>query len=350
MQLNSAIYKICFMIGLLSLTGCQSENSLAIFGQNNAIWVESIYFRGYKPSNKAPLTNQYIESLSNTLNTNAIKYAYIFAGPYQEDGHIPAYAFSDTAQQSVRSIKALYPDLVILPWLGGVQDKTVQLGDSAWRANAIADTKRLIDTLNVPGVHVDFEYIIRGEPFLDKDLKPEQPNAINDYGTWVNTFHQDLRTALPNAFISSVVLATSPDTKPWKRKTNMKELETLVQLVDQISFLFYDTGISNEDTFQKNCQHLLADISQLKKHQKDTQFLVAIGTFQNHPALRKFRNMQIENIPNSLKTIKNSAISMDPENQIVDGIALFCDWQTDPKEWKEFYNEWALFHFRKQAN
>lgn len=337
---------LCFLFFGLS-SGCQPKKAHHIFGQENAVWVESIYFRGYRPSTGHKLTNKHIEQLAHKLKNNGIKYAYIFAGPYQEDGHLPNYAFSDTARRSVQLIKALYPELVILPWLGGVQDKTVNLGDSIWRDNAIADTKKLIDTLNVSGVHIDFEYILRGEPFLDKDLKPEQPAALENYGYWVNEFHQELRNTLPRAFISSVVLATSPATQPWKRKTTLAELEGLAPWVDQLSFLYYDTGISDEVIFKNNCKYLVKDINTLKQKSANTQFLIAIGTFINHPALRKYRHLEIENIPNSLQIIKESIVEQNKEEELVSGIALFCDWQTDVYEWKNFYDNWG--HFAQNA-
>lgn len=312
-----------------------------LFGQENAIWTESIYLRGYKPSTKERLQQTHLENFAKTLKRNKVKYAYMFAGPYQKDGRLPAYPFSDLAKNSIKTIKRLYPEIIILPWIGGVQNSTVYLGDSLWVQNALADTEKLIKTLGVPGVHIDFEFYVKGDPYLDTRISAEKPLDMEYYGNNVNSFHKNLREILPEAFISSVVVATSPDTKPWKRKTSMEELRTLVKYVDQLSFLFYDTQINRQEVFRENCEYLMDDIQQLKALGTNTQFLVAIGTFVNRKELQKYRDLEIENIPNSLNVIKESTLAVNDKERILDGIAIYCDWETDEQEWKDFYTNYV---------
>src|SRR5690606_23824954 len=135
--------------------------------------------------------------------------------------------------------------------------------DSTWCRNALEDSRRLVKVLGVPGIHIDFEYIIRGDPFLDKDLKPENKDGIQDYGRKVNDFHKKLRKLLPDAFISSVVAAPTKGTKPWKRKPEMEELRELLPTIDQLSFLYYDTGINDQEIFATNCIELIDNIKSL---------------------------------------------------------------------------------------
>lgn len=331
-------------IGLMMLNlACNKsvQSSDKIFGQENAVWTESIYLRGIKPSTGQKLNDYDLKKYSKTLKENNIKYAYLFAGPYQKNGELPDYPFSNLARESVKKLKKYYPEIIILPWVGGVQNKTVYLQDSLWVENAIKDTKRLIETLNTPGVHIDFEYILKGHPYLDTTIEPEIPGDKENYAKYVNLFHKKLRNLLPDAFISSVVVATSPDTKPWKRKTKIEELQELVNNIDQLSFLYYDTGINSQSVFEKNCIAQIRDIQNLKKSNSQVQFLLSIGTFINRKELRSYRNLKIENISNTLKVIKRSALKLDSNNRIVDGISIFCDWQTDEYEWREFYNQWV---------
>ena len=254
-------------------------------------------------------------------------------GPTKKTDIFQITRFPDLAKNSVKKLKSYYPEIVILPWIGGVQNKTVYLGDSVWVKNALNDTKKLVETLDIPGIHIDFEYILKGHPYLDTTIDKEKPNDMKDYAQNVNSFHRKLRSLLPNSFISSVVVATVPETTPWKRKTSIEELSTLVKYVDQLSFLYYDTHINSQDVFEKNCSKQIEDIQTLKKMNSNTQFLLAIGTFINVLELQDYRNMEIENIPNTLKVIKESAIKVDSSKSIVDGIAIFCDWQTDKQEW-----------------
>lgn len=318
----------------------KTDRSKESLGQNNAIWSESIYLRGYRPSTHEYLTVDQIINFASTLKAHRIKYAYLFAGPYSADGHLPPYAFSDSAVQTVRLLKQYNPQMVILPWVGGVQNRTVYLGDSSWITNALADTKKLITTLGVSGVHVDLEYIKAGEPFLDSTIQKEKPGDYQAYGDNVNSFHRKLRSLIPDAFISSVVVATSPGTKPWKRKTSISELKELTKYVDQLAFLYYDTYINDQSVFEENCQDLIKDIETLR-NERNIQYLIGIGTFINAPELQKYRNLDIENIPNTLHTIKNKIHDINSSKKLVDGIAIFCDWQTDSLEWKQFDDNWV---------
>jgi hypothetical protein len=192
--------------------------------QNNAIWAESIYLRGFNPTTGEKLTYNKIYDYAKILKANRIKYLYLFAGPFGIDGHIPEYPFSVEAIETVKTIKKLYPEIKILPWVGGIQNKTVYLDDSLWVKNALYDTKKLVNTLRCEGVHIDLEFILKEDKYLAQEIIPEKKGDLESYGSNVNEFHKKLRELIPDSFISSVVTATSKDTKPWKRKTSISEL------------------------------------------------------------------------------------------------------------------------------
>jgi len=229
-------------------------------------------------------------------------------------------------------------DLVLLPWVGGVQDMTVNLSDENWTTNAIDATVDLVKVLDVVGVHVDFEYILDQDSFLRGSIRSERWGTESDYGSGVLSFHRRLRKHLPKSFISSVILPPLELTVPWKRKTPIGEIKELVKVVDQLVFLFYDTGLSKESDFRSSCIELMDLLQDLRSISEDVQFLVAIGGFQNRRELHKYRSMKIENIPSSLKVIRESLDQSDAD--LIDGIALFCDWQMDSTEWTEFANHW----------
>ena len=239
------IFFASLILGLaLLLTNCTNRN-LENLGQENAIWSEVVFFRGYYPSTGVGLTGNHIKKHAKTLKKYNIKYTYIFAGPFDTEGFLPNYSFSNTAINSVKLLKHYYPEVVILPWIGGIQNKTVFLNDSTWVKNALNDSKRLIDTLSVPGLHFDFEFIVPGDDYLDKTVVRYGSGDIDAYGNNVNKFFKKFRDLMPNTFVSSVVVTTSPGAKPWKRKTTMDELNILTKYVDQLSFLYYDTFLSD---------------------------------------------------------------------------------------------------------
>lgn len=329
---------LCFSI--LVLMSCDSNKKVRI-GQENAIWTEAAFFRGFNIRDSSDLAEEDILIYANKLKDNNIKYAFIFAGPFTKEGYLPDYAFSDAAITNVKLLKEIYPGIIVLPWIGGVQSKTVQLQDSVWVTNALNDSKRLIETLSVTGLHFDFEFILEGNPFFDRTEIKGGSIGIESYGNNVNEFHKKFRIMMPEAFISCAIVAPSPGTKPWKRKTPLNELKVLVNYVDQISFLYYDTYLNKQSDFEENCSSLISDIQVLRNYNSNVQYLVAIGTFINPIELHKYRNMNIENIPNSLNTLKNCILNLSHDKQIVDGISIYCNWETDQNEWQQISKNWT---------
>lgn len=319
------------------------ENPTRTYGQRNAVWAESFYLRGYKPSSGQKLVDQDIIEYGKILTKNNIKYVYLFAGPYGNDGHLPAYSFSDRAKRTIEIFKKHYPNLIILPWIGGIQNGTVFLGDSGWVQNALADTKKLVETLNIRGIHIDFEFLNAGNDYLDTTVEPEKDGEKNAYGRNVNEFHRRLRALMPDITISSVVGCTSSQAIQWKRKTEMNELLELTKYVDQISFLFYDTSIRTQRDFDAACAEQVRDIAKLRQHTKPrkVEYLLAIGTFVNRPELQSYRSLEIENIPNTLNTIKKCLNLKENTVNLIDGIAIFCDWETNKDEWYEIFTNWT---------
>jgi hypothetical protein len=57
--------------------------------------------------------------------------------------------------------------------------------------------------------------------------------------------------------------------------------------------------------------------------------------------LQHYRNLNIENITNTLNTIKKNTILVDAKNKLVDGISIFCDWETSSNEWSKFRDSWV---------
>lgn len=108
-----------------------SFNSMAN-AKENATWIKSTFFRGFDPTTKKKLEPKDVEELALRLKNNNIRYAYIFAGPYENDGHLPPYVFSIQAKESIKGLKKAYPALKILPWIGGIQNKTVHLEQINW--------------------------------------------------------------------------------------------------------------------------------------------------------------------------------------------------------------------------
>jgi hypothetical protein len=319
--------KFFFLIVLFQL----SLNSV-VSAKENATWVKSIFFRGFDPTTKKKLTVKDVEDLARRLKANHIRYAYIFAGPYENDGHLPSYVFSREAKESIKILKKIYPELKVLPWMGGVQNKTVHLERVNWVKNAISDTAKLVKELSLTGIHLDLEYVLFPSPEFNRKRL-----SANDYGKhWVN-FHKLLRQALPNEFISGVVVSTASGTKPWKHKHPLKEIKEISPAVNQISFMFYETNIHELKIYRENLKEQLQQVKNLKNelNQKAPQYLIGLGTFSDQKRLKGYRDLRFENPPATLKLFKELEQEISPKISIIDGLAIYCEWMTSDEEWSE---------------
>jgi hypothetical protein len=317
--------------------------SPASCGQQNAVWVQSWFFLGHQASTKKPLQDAHIVELAAHLRRAGMRYAFIFAGPFQRDGTLPGYAFSDTARRTVERLAQLAPEVIVLPWVGGVQDKTVFLDDPRWVDTAVREAKRLVETLGVRGAHFDFEYI---SPALEEVVRvvevpqPRSPEA--DYGAHLVRFHARVRAAMPAAFISTVVPTTAPAVFPYKTRQTYDEVRELARYADQIAVLYYDTALHGQEAYEENLVAQLRDVEGWRRDLGTArrEFLVGLGTFVNVEALRRYRDLAIENLPNEIATLKR-ALRRTGEECLVDGVALFCEWQTDEQEWNQFQDLWV---------
>src|SRR5690606_1592046 len=94
------------MIIVVFLTSCITDDDFKkILGQENAVWAQGSFLRGYYINSGQELTDDDILRFTQTLRDKHIKYAYIFAGPYNEQGKLPTYAFSETAIRNVNKLK-----------------------------------------------------------------------------------------------------------------------------------------------------------------------------------------------------------------------------------------------------
>ncbi len=302
-----------------------------LFAIENSAWIKSTYFRGYDPITMKPHNIKDIEQLAQRLKINHIKYAYVFAGPYQKDGHLPTYAFSKKVKENIIILKKIYPQIKILPWIGGVQNKTVHLEREEWIKNAIADTAKLLKIMPIDGIHLDLEYVLYPRAKFNHNRL-----STKDYSRYWVKFHKELRLVLPKSFISSVVVSIASGTKPWKHKHTLSEIKELSSVVDQISFMFYETSLMDLKDYHNNLKEQIIMIKELKSSASNrSQYLIGLGVFNEEKKLKSYRDLGFKNLPLSLKLLQEVENEVGQKKPVVDGFAIFCEWMMTEFEWKQ---------------
>jgi hypothetical protein len=202
---------------------------------------------------------------------------------------------------------------------------------------AVEDTLRLVDTLPVDGIHLDFEYLLPGDGYLSpgKSMESNYPE-MQLYDQGMLEFHAMLRSARPDLFVSSVVVSTASQTRPWKKKHDLDQIIQLARNVNQLSFLYYDTQIDDPVLYEEGMREQLLHMKKIRTNLAEAapQLLMAIGTFVNEPELRHYRDMSLENLPYTLDLLKRLVTEVSPYFRIVDGLAIYCEWQTSAEEWR----------------
>ncbi len=311
----------------------RAKHGPAAYLQQNAVWAQSCFLRGAQPTSGKITTEADVAAFGDLLRANRIRNPYLFAGPYSREGTVPDYASSDFAKRTLQILKERAPDARIFPWLGGLQYKQVFLEEPAWVKAAIAATRSLLTTLEVSQVHLNFEYVLFGK----------RPNATLDYPRRFTAFFRALREALPNVFISTVIPSTASAIHPWKYQSAPEDVSEVLPYIDQLSVLYYDTHLQDQSAFEESLDAQLDHFARWKAaaRPRRVELLMATGTFVNEkPAVRVYRDLAIENVPNSLATLRRALDARADSPPLVDGLAVFCDWETDPDEWADLRAGW----------
>lgn len=265
---------------LLTLFGSYRKlrPQVSFCGDTHAIWAQSVYLRGYNPRTGAPLTKADITNLAELVRVNKIRYLYLFAGPYQKDGSLPEYSFSQTAIDSIAEIKRLVPEVKILPWIGGLQDVTVFLDDKQWINTALEATAKLLTTLQLDGAHINLEYVLptATEVISERSFVESRMDGA-DYRVHFVDFMKQVRNEFPDLYISTVVPSTTSLVRGWKLPSGEGEMLDLLAQVDQLALMFYDTSIDNNELYQRAVMEQLRDIQRWKKVRgSGTEILLSI--------------------------------------------------------------------------
>lgn len=204
-----------------------------------------------------------------------------------------------------------------------------------WVQNAIRDMARLVKVLPVDGIHLDLEYILYPEKkFNFKKI------GSNIYAAHWITFHKLLRNSLPNTFLSTVVVSSATGTKPWKYKHSFDDIKKISPIMDQISFMFYETNIHDQHLYRENLLEQLQQIQKIKAEYKENVplYLLGIGTFDSEKKLQNYRDLRFENNFITLTVLKELEEKINFPKSIIDGLAIYSEWETTDSEWEDLHS------------
>jgi hypothetical protein len=210
----------------------------------------------------------------------------------------------------------------VMPWIGGPNGDNVRLRDAKWRAAFVNNVRILLDAHpRFAGVHLNVEPLTSGDtnfiPLLD-----------------------ELHVAMPAGKMLSV--AAYPPPTRWQPSKDVHWDEAYFRTVarhsDQLAVMMYDVG----QHFPKTYVKLMADwTTEIVAWSEGRQILLGVPTYED-PGV-DYHLPGVENVTNALLGI-HRGLSIKPLPSNYQGVAIYCEWETDEGEWR-FFRE----HFLKPA-
>jgi hypothetical protein len=285
---------------------------------SNAVWLAHGWLGGDEWFRVNHKTNQLalyrdpnrIQALAAKLRTNHITDVFPHLCPAEPNGKLPPID-----DEQVERFLDAFNGFRVIPWVGGAN---LPLQKTNWRLAFASDIRNLL--LRHPrlaGAQLNVEPLANGEKNYLRLL-------------------EEVRSALPAGKVLSV--AAYPPPTRWHPFPDVHWEECYFRQVaarcDQLAIMMYDAG----QNFSKPYQRLMADWThEVLNWSEGKQVLLGVPTYDD--AGVGYHNSEVENLANALMGI-HRGLSTWPLKPNYQGVAIYCDWETDDKEW-----EWFRGHF-----
>lgn len=256
-----------------------------------------------------------IRALAEILRQHHIKDVFPHLCPSSPYGKLPEV----DGMQAERFLTE-FEGFRVMPWIGAPAGPSARTSNAKWRATFIESiTNLLADHPRFAGVQINIEPLTSG----DKDF--------------LNLLEQ-IHAALPKDKLLSVT-AYPPPTR-WQPSPDVRwdknYFGEVAKRCDQLAVMMYDTGVR----VPKIYEHIMAGwTSQVLLWSKDKPVLLGVPTYEDAEA--EYHNPKVENLRTALLGIHKGLGAPLPANY--QGVALYCEWETDQDEWNYFQS-----HFLKQ--
>ena len=285
--------------------------------RQNGIWIGHGWLGAdewFAKNNKSEQINSFrnpenIAALAKKLSAHHITDVFPHLCPAGEDGSLPPV----DPVQAERFLDGL-KEFRVMPWIGGVNGVSARYFSEAWRERFVADVACLLsDHPRFAGVHVNIEPLPSGDKaFL--------------------LFLEQLRAVLPEGKILSI--AAYPPPTRWHPFPDVHWEEPYFREVarrcDQIAVMMYDTSLREQKLYQR----LMADwTEEVAEWSEGRPFLLGVPTYNDSNT--EYHRPDVENLRNALLGIHRGLTRHEvPTNY--QGIVIYCEWETDENEWREF--------------
>jgi hypothetical protein len=248
-----------------------------------------------------------IRRLASRLRAQHITDVFPHVSPADKNGNLPAV----DATQVDRFLDA-FAGFRVMPWTGGVVDKTCRIRDATWRRYFVESIiGLLVRHPRFAGVHLNIEPCESGnQDFLQ--------------------LLDGLRQALPDRFLLSV--AAYPPPLWWQPfhavHWDASYLRQVAQRADQLAVIMYDTALPWPRAYQRVMRRWTHAGLANAAH---ASILLGVPAYDD--AGTGYHDPAVENLANALLGIHAALDAYPALPEPYQGVAIYCEWEMDEAEW-----------------
>ena len=247
--------------------------------------------------------------LASKLREHHITDVFPHLCPADVEGPIPAV---DSGQ--VEKFLDAFSGFRVMPWIGGPNGGSARYRSEEWRKGFIASVKQLLENHSrLAGVHLNVEPLTSGDADFLK-------------------FLDELKVSLPASKLLSV--AAYPPPTRWQPSEDVHWSENYFREVakrcDQMAVMMYDTSLRVPKLYQNL---MAAWTSEVLAWSEGKPVLLGVPTYSDVGV--DYHHPKVENLQNGLLGVHRGLSRQSPPTNY-QGVAIYCDWETDDSEWKYF--------------
>ncbi|NOS69521.1 MAG: hypothetical protein HOP33_06295 [Verrucomicrobia bacterium] len=254
-------------------------------------------------------SRKVIRALATKFREHHITDVFPHLCPADIEGPIPAV---DADQ--VESFLDEFAGFRVMPWIGGPNGGAVRYRNEKWRQTFLTSVRKLFEVHpRFAGVHLNVEPLTSGDADFLKLL-------------------EELKAALPPGKLLSI--AAYPPPTQWQPSEEVHWSEDYFRQVakrcDQLAVMMYDTSLRVPKLYQR----LMADwTTEVLAWSEGKPVLLGVPTYSDVGV--EYHNPRVENLRNALLGI-HRGLSRQSLPTNYQGLAVYCDWETDEPEWRYF--------------
>jgi hypothetical protein len=312
--LLSSTLAVLAIVSLVIFELCVYPQSTEISGQSfntgaNGLWLRYYWYFGR-------YTDTAIESMVDRLKQHQIKYAYFHVRNITADGSLK-YHFLDNAHKLNSIVHAKYPNCQSIAWVNAASNE-VDLEKPAVRKKMIEEAFWLVNQCGFDGVQWDYEFADNG----DDDLV---------------TLMRETKARLGSHFVGAATPMWYPGTL-WGWSDDY--IQRMAVVSDQLAVMCYDSYFYQPRAYvwlvEQQCHHYLDDAQKAGAHCK---IMLGLPTYDTKDGTAGHIDLT-ENVLMGLKGVRQGLVNCQSDLASFDGVALFADYTTDDKEWKQVDQLW----------